>query len=80
MFTAITTAITTLFAVITTLCSAANKSAKALENLATIGEEMSGTHLDNTRAEREAQMAIIRANRAKGIVGTDTNTVPKLGA
>ena len=80
MINAITTAIVQLFSVFTTLCNAADKGAKALDNLATVAEEASGAYADESRAVREAKLAVIRANRAKAIVGADTTAVPKLGA
>lgn len=64
MFAAISAAITSLFTVITTLCSASNKTAKALDNLATVAEEMSGTYVDNARADRELGQEIINRQRA----------------
>lgn len=79
MFTAISTAIVQLFSVFTTLCGAANKTAVALDNLATVAEEASGAYADESRAEREAKLAIIRANRAKAIPANSTS-VPSLGA
>jgi len=50
------------FTALTVLFSALEKNAKAIENLSTIGEEMSGAYLDASRTERAiAQQAHKRA-------------------
>lgn len=83
MIAAISTAFVQLFAVLTGLCGVALKTTKALDNLATVAEESSGAYADESRAEREAKLAVIRANRAKNAVAlpaADTAAIPKLGA
>lgn len=49
------------FTALTVIFSAFEKNAKALENLSTIGEEMSASYLDSTRADRTKQQ--LRLNR-----------------
>lgn len=49
------------FAMFSTLFTAGEKFASTIDNFATIGEEMSGSYLDKTRAERAAQLKLIKA-------------------
>ena len=53
MFANITSSIAEIFNAVTTVASAANYGAKALENLAIVAEETSGQYVDNARSDRE---------------------------
>jgi len=55
-----------LFNALTTLFSAAEKAAKSLDNLASIGEEMSGAYADEQRVLRQAKLAqLAKDNKLK---------------
>jgi hypothetical protein len=52
---AISTAIVALFTMITTLCSAGNRAASALDNLASVAENASGEYKDQSEYDRETR-------------------------
>lgn len=71
MFANITAAIAQTFNAVTTLASAAEKLAKTADNLATVGVEASGIHVDNARSDREIRqierLAQYEAAKAKAL-------------
>ena len=71
MFANLTAAFAQTFNAITTVASAANYGAKALENLAIVAEETSGQYVDNARSDREIKqierMAAYEQAKAKAL-------------
>lgn len=49
------------FNMLAVLFSAGEKAAKSLDNLATVGEEMSAGFVDQTRLERQQKLAQLKA-------------------
>ena len=56
-----------LFSALFVLFSAAEKAAKSLDNLASIGEEMSGAYADEQRIARAAKLAALNKEAAKSL-------------
>lgn len=50
-----------LFAALSAFCVGLEKIGQSFVNLTTIGEEMSGTYLDETRAQRKDQLTKLAA-------------------
>lgn len=71
MFANITASVAQIFNAVTTVASAANYGAKALENLAIVAEETSGQYVDNARSDREIKqierMAAYEQAKAKAL-------------
>lgn len=71
MFANITASVAEIFNAVTTVASAANYGAKALENLAIVAEETSGQYVDNARSDREIKqierLAQYEAAKAKAL-------------
>jgi hypothetical protein len=61
---AISTAIVALFTMITTLCSAGNKAASALDNLASVADNASGEYKDEAEYNRETRRLQRERDRA----------------
>ena len=59
------TMINQIFASITVLFAAVEKMAKSINNLATVGEEMSGEFKDTARADRAEKRLQREAEKAK---------------
>lgn len=52
-------ALAQLFSFFTTLFTALERSAKIIDNLATVGEEMSGAYVDQSRYDRNKQLILL---------------------
>lgn len=52
-------ALAQLFTFITTLFTALERTAKIVDNLATVGEEMSGAYVDQSRHDRSKQLVLL---------------------
>lgn len=61
MFSAIASAVKQFFNALTTLCSAFDHTAKALDHLAITGEETAAQFSDEARMKRAAQMVSLKA-------------------
>jgi hypothetical protein len=54
-----------LWLMLSTFFTAGERIAKTVDNLAKVGEEMSESYLEETRVERAAKIAKLRAENAK---------------
>ena len=57
-------ALAQLFAMFTTLFSAMEKGAKTIDNIFTVGEEMSAAYVDQSRHDRAKQMVLLNRDLA----------------
>jgi len=54
-----------MFTALTVLFAATEKMAKAIDNLATVGEEMSANYLEESRIENQVRIAQLRKDNKK---------------